>query len=383
LEALEAGKPIFAPEVMIKNSKGQDVPIRGRTFPFGDGEQFKGVVQVISDISEILSLRRQIDERRPTDFITKCPRLLEVLGSVQEWAESDVPVLILGETGTGKEILARSMHKRSHRKDGPFVMINCGALPDDLLESELFGHVAGAYTDAKKARKGRLRMAEGGTLFLDEIGDMSSRMQIKLLRVLQEKTYEPLGSSETQYCDVRFLSATNKDLHQMLERGSFREDLFYRINTMVIHIPPLRERLEDIPLLLSHFMSKYNLSTGKKIHSIHEKALEALTNFLWPGNVRQLEHAIEHAFVLCKGDEMMPHHLPKEIFQNSSVALKVPASESSLSINRGLTEREIILGCLRKCRWNKVMTSQELGISRSTLWRKMKAYHIPVSSPVK
>ena len=380
LKALEEEREILAPEVILEKAKGGKVPIRGRTFPFKSGDDFKGVIHIFTDISEIVSLRKQLDQHYAhPNFITKCPQMLEVMAIMPELSKSDVIILITGETGTGKEILAQSIHYESDRKDAPFVRVNCGALPDNLLEAELFGNVAGAYTDSKKARKGRLEMAEGGTIFLDEIGDMTPGMQVKFLRVIQEKTYEPLGSSTTKRADVRFISATHQELPKMVEEGKFREDLFYRINTMIINIPPLRDRLEDIPLLVNHFLKKYNFLTGKDIRSVHTRVMDVFMDAPWPGNVRQLEHAIEHAFVLANGDEIQLNHLPRDLRVNYSELREAFPDKSSLSTNLHLTQKEIIISCLKKHNWNKVSASQELGVSRSTLWRKMKTLQIPIS----
>ena len=224
-------------------------------------------------------------------------------------------------------------------------------------------------------------MAEGGTIFLDEIGEMPTGMQVKLLRVLQEKTYEPLGSSKTRVADVRFISATNRDLHQMVEEGIFRQDLFYRINTMIIQIPPLRERPEDIPLLVNHFLQKYNLSTGKTVHSVNGRVMDIFMDAPWPGNVRQLEHVIEHAFVLVKGDEIQMEHLPRELRVNNTVSQYQLPKQPSLSKNMQSTQRDIILSCLVKNNWNKVTAAKELGISRTTLWRRIKELDIPEAIP--
>ncbi|MFH1116083.1 MAG: sigma 54-interacting transcriptional regulator [Pseudomonadota bacterium] len=380
LKAMESGEEIVAPTVMLKNGRGELVYIRGVTTPLGEDGNFKAVAQIISDVTEIVSLRRHVvGSYAEPSFITGTPQLLQMLEMIPDLAASDVPVLILGETGTGKEVLAREIHYQSRRKGARFVRVNCGALPDTLLEAELFGTVAGAYTDAKKARKGRLELAEGGTVFLDEIGDMTRATQVKVLRVLQEKTYEPLGTSRTRRADVRFISATNQNLAEMVEKGEFRKDLYYRINTMVLPIPPLRNRREDVPRLVSHFLKKHGFLTGKDIRTVDQEVMDILMHASWPGNVRQLEHVIEHAFVLAKGQELSVHHLPAEFRPDlklqSDVADGAPASVDTVRS----AEKQAIIACLRRHHWNKVLVSVELGISRSTLWRKMKSHRIPLS----
>lgn len=382
LKAMETGHQIVAPTVMLKNAKGEVVFIRGVTTPLGKEGNFKAVAQIISDVTEIVSLRRHVVSRyADPSFITGTPQLLQLLEMLPDLAASDVPVLILGETGTGKEVLAKEIHYQSRRKDARFVRVNCGALPDTLLEAELFGTVAGAYTDAKKARKGRLEVAEGGTVFLDEIGDMTLATQVKVLRVLQEKTYEPLGTSRTRRADVRFISATNQNLAEMVEKGEFRKDLYYRINTMVIPIPPLRNRRDDIPLLVNHFLKKHSFLTGKDIRTVDPEVMDILMHASWPGNVRQLEHVIEHAFVLAKGQEISVDHLPAEFKLALTLQGNVSmVAQSSMDSIRS-AEKRAILACLSRYNWNKVLASEDLGISRSTLWRKMKAHRIPLSPP--
>ncbi len=380
LRAMETGEEIVAPTVMLKNAKGDIVYIRGVTTPLGEHGNFKAVAQIISDVTEIVSLRRHVVSRyAEPSFITGTPQLLALLEMIPDLAVSDVPILVLGETGTGKEVLAKEIHHQSHRKDARFVRVNCGALPDALLEAELFGTVAGAYTDAKKARKGRLELAEGGTVFLDEIGDMTLATQVKVLRVLQEKTYEPLGTSRTRRADVRFVSATNRNLAEMVEEGQFRKDLYYRINTMVVPIPPLRDRREDIPLLVNHFLKKHSFLTGKDIRTVDHEVMDILMHASWPGNVRQLEHVIEHAFVLAKGQEVSIDHLPEEFRPDSMLPSDFTSGAPASVGNIRSAERQAILACLRRHQWNKVLVSEELGISRSTLWRKMKTLRIPLT----
>jgi len=279
-------------------------------------------------------------------------------------------VLIQGETGTGKELLARAIHNESPRRDGPFVKVNCGALPDTLLESELFGHVAGAFTDARTDREGRFEAAAGGTIFLDEVGDTSPAMQVKLLRVLQDGAFEPVGSNQTRTTDARVVSATHQDLKSLVADGRLRDDLYYRINTVLLTLPPLRERREDIPLLVEHFIERFNHLTGKQVRNLSGDALRRFMTYGWPGNVRELEHAIEHAFVLVKGIAIDTQHLPEALRQtpqpsppDDNACPRSPLAES---------ERQVISATLQRHDGNKTAAAHELGLSRTTLWRKIR-----------
>jgi transcriptional regulator with PAS, ATPase and Fis domain len=288
-------------------------------------------------------------------------------------AESDSTVLIQGPSGSGKELFARAIHNLSHRKNKNYVIVNCGALPATLLESELFGYVKGAFTDARKDKPGRFALAEGGTLFLDEIAELSISLQVKLLRVLQQKEYEPLGATRSSKANVRIIAATNKDLSQLLARGTFREDLYYRLNVVKIELPPLNRHREDIPLLVDHFIHQFNLKKGKNIGGISDQALGLLMEHEFPGNVRELENIIEHAFVLCHGPHIKAEHLPKELTSK----LKPDNNPAAQSGNKFRdAETQIIREALKKQKGNRAKTAAELGIDKSTLWRKMKRLHI-------
>jgi len=272
-------------------------------------------------------VRKAVEQRYTFEgIVSKSPHILRSFEILPTIANSDSTVLIVGESGTGKELLAKAIHNLSPRRDGPLVIVNSGALPDSLIESELFGYKAGAFTDAKQDKPGRFLASRGGTIFLDEIGDISPAMQVKLLRVLQDRTFEPLGSNEKVSVDVRVIAATNQDLEKMVEEGTFRNDLFYRINVVQLQMPSLRERREDIPVLTEHFIGKFNQLFGKDITSISPGALSLLMNYDYPGNVRELENFIEHSFLLCRGDKILPEHLPS-IFQRE-VMVPAPAPEA-------------------------------------------------------
>jgi transcriptional regulator with PAS, ATPase and Fis domain len=287
-------------------------------------------------------------------------------------AESDSTVLIQGTSGTGKELFAKAIHNLSRRKTKPFIKVNCGALPDTLLESELFGYVKGAFTDAKKDKPGRFALANEGTIFLDEVGDMSPSLQVKLLRVLQEREYEPLGSTSSRKTDVRIIAATNKDLSKLVNEGKFRDDLFYRLNVVKIDLPPLSQRREDIPLLIDAFIQKFNAKMGKQIMGVSDQALRLLLIYDFPGNVRELENIVEHAFVLCGGNRIDVDCLPKELtMRQEETNSLVPVKEKH---PLGRAEAEVVKRTLEKHKGNRIKAAQELGISRATLWRKVKRY---------
>ncbi len=289
-------------------------------------------------------------------------------------ADTNASVLILGETGTGKEYLARAIHYQSLRAKKPFVKVSCVALPETLLESELFGHEKGSFTNAIAKRIGRFELADGGTLLLDEVGDMSQATQLKLLRVLQEKEFERVGGNETLRVDVRIIAATNRNLAQDIEKKIFRSDLYYRLNVITINLPPLRERLEDVPELAEHFLRKHVCSTGKGITGISRAALDSLRSYTWPGNIRELENCIERAVILCQGSTIMPQHL--RLFEESGPILaKLPDSKHLLKPLRQV-EGEYISAVLNQCGCNQTKTASILGIDRKTLFNKIKEYQL-------
>lgn len=295
-------------------------------------------------------------------------RLFDIMPEI---ADSPSTVLIEGASGTGKELFARAIHQLSPRHKKPFVALNCGSLPDTLLESELFGYKAGAFTDARRDKPGRFKLAEGGTIFLDEIGDISPAMQARLLRVLQQRVYEPLGSVEPQKADVRILAATNKNLSQLVRQGSFREDLYYRINVIRLELPALRDRREDIPLLVDHLIEKFNRLQDKEIAGLSDDVLAILMEHDWPGNVRELENAVEHAFVLCRGGLIQLDHLPRSLRPKTAAGAQFPPGMTLQAM-----ERVLIVDAVRRHGGNRKAAAAELGINPSTLHRKVKSLDI-------
>lgn len=296
-------------------------------------------------------------------------KLFDILPNI---AQSDSTVIIYGPSGSGKEILAKAIHNLSPRKNKPFVVVNCGALPDNLLESELFGYVKWAFTDAKQNKPGRFAIAEGGTVCLDEVGDISPAMQVKLLRVIQEKEFEPLGSVSPRKADVRIVSATHQDLRKLVEEGKFREDLYYRLNVIKIELPPLKERGDDIPLLVDGFIKRFNLKMGKSIQQVSNEVMSTLMHHDFPGNVRELENAIEHAFVLCQEDTIELAHLPKELLFKEQQHPSYYRGKDLLN----QSEKQVIIETLKQYKGHRKKTAEVLGINTSTLWRKMKQYQI-------
>jgi PAS domain S-box-containing protein len=373
-ESIQTGKQISGLELTILNRRNEEVPISISTAVLRNEEgEVIGGVETFRDLTAVQRLRQEMRRRHTLhDMVSKNHRMQEIFALVSAVAASDAAVLIEGETGTGKELLAKAIHEESLRRDGPFVKVNCGALPDTLLESELFGHVAGAFTDAKHARVGRFESADGGTVFLDEIGDTSPAMQVKLLRVLQEGTFEPVGSSETRTADVRIITATHQDLKERLASRTFRQDLYYRINTVRLSLPPLRERREDVPLLVEHFIERFNGLTGKDVRQVSPDAMQAMVRYTWPGNVRELEHAIERAFVLVNDSVIRLSHLPSELSCEEPLAQTVSATEDHGSFILENAQRQVIEEVLRRHGGNRSAACQELGMSRTTLWRKIR-----------
>ena len=370
-QTLESGRPVVNKTLFIVDSDGNRIPISVSTAVLRDSAgNLIGGVETFRDLSLVEQLRKELfDKYTFADIIGRSKPMRQVFELLPLLADSDSTVLIEGASGTGKEIVARAIHNLSPRKKKPFTAINCGALPDNLLESELFGYKAGAFTDARKDKPGRLAAADGGTLLLDEIGDISPAMQTRLLRVLQERTYEPLGSNETCRFNVRVLAATNKSIEQLVREGSFREDLYYRINVVSLKLPNLRDRREDIPLLIERFVAKCNSIQDKQIEGISDQALAILMAHDYPGNVRELENIIEHAFVLCRGAMIEPAHLPPHLTAGlGRDELKLPGAGCTLLD----FEKSHIAEALEHNHGNRRAAAEELGIDYSTLYRKIK-----------
>lgn len=327
-----------------------------------DAEEPFGVLAVFRDLTDLIELRRRAGEMVSfSNIIGRDVKMLDVFQQVRDVAEYDFPVHLFGETGTGKELVAAAIHNESQRGGGPFVPINCGALPENLIESELFGHVKGAFSGAVRDKKGRFELAEGGTVFLDEVAELSLEMQVKLLRFLQEGTFEKVGGEKTLSTNVRIISATNKDLKKEVKAGRFREDLFYRLNVIPIILPPLRERRNDIPLLVDHFLDKCTTRHGRKSPDFSKEAMSRMVAYTWPGNVRELENAVQFSIVRCKGKSIVPSDLPME--------LGVVREES---VKRGPTrklEDASVREALVKTGGNKAKAARILGVGRATLYR--------------
>ena len=339
-------------------------------------ERFEGIVLILHDVSEVKRLRREVQGRyKFGNLIGKSPQMQSIYELIRQAGTSDASVLIEGKSGTGKELVAKAIHYNSSRSERPFITVNCSAIPETLLESELFGHVKGAFTGALYDRAGRFESADGGTIFLDEIGELSLNAQVKLLRVVQEKTFEPVGSSKTKQVDVRIISATNKRLKNLMESGDFREDLYYRLRVFPINLPPLCDRKEDIPLLVQHFLDRNNDKMGKNIKKVEAKALGALLDYSWPGNIRELENALEYAFVRVEGDEIRLNDLPAEVLSLSGLS-SVKGEYELGSFTTPKEEKEMIESALRDANGNKSKAAKLLAIGRTTLYKKLKEHNI-------
>jgi PAS domain S-box-containing protein len=373
-QTLATHRSIANKVVYIVNAQGERIPISISTAPLKDARgKVIGGVESFRDLRLLAELRQQAEQQDSfADIIGRSRPMQQIFDLLPAVAESESTVLLEGASGTGKELFARAIHQLSHRKGKKFIALNCGALPDTLLESELFGYKAGAFTDARKDKPGRFALAEGGTLFLDEIGDISPAMQSRLLRVLQERVYEPLGGIEPVRTDVRVLAASNKSLDTLVSEGKFREDLFYRVNVVRLELPSLRDRREDVPLLVDHLVARFNRLKGRDIAGVSDAVLARLMEHDFPGNVRELENIIEHAFALCRSGVIELSHLPPK--------LRGDEAGSRTGLPAGLTlaamEKLLIRGALRKHEGNRAASARELGIDASTLFRKIKALGI-------
>lgn len=378
-ETLSTGRPIANKAIYILDAQGRRVPISISAAVLRDASgNAIGGVETFRDLSMVEELRKELEGTYTfVDIVGRSPAMRQLFDLLPQIAESNSTVLIEGASGTGKELFARAIHSLSPRRSKRFVALNCGALPDTLLESELFGYKAGAFTDARRDKPGRFAVAEGGTILLDEIGDVSAAMQARLLRVLQERVYEPLGSVESVEADVRVIAATNRDLSRLVRKGAFRQDLFYRINVVRLKLPELRDRREDIPLLAERFITRFNRLQNKDVVGLSEETLAILMEYDYPGNVRELENIIEHAFVLCRSSLIEPRHLPPALRGDDDA---MPARGRG---PRTLKAVEVLLikDAIRRHGGNRTAAAKELGINPSTLFRKIKSLGIDLPKP--
>ena len=376
-QTMETGQPIVNQPIFIVNSEGERIPVSISTALLRDAAgNVLGAVETFRDLSVVEQLRKALDGRHSFhDIISKNNEMQRLFSMLELISQSDATVLLEGESGTGKELFARALHNMSPRRAGPLVVVNCGALPDTLLESELFGYKSGAFTDARKDKPGRLALADGGTLFLDEIGDISPMLQVRLLRFLQTRSYEPLGGVKPETADVRVVAATHRNLTEEVQRGRFREDLFYRINVARLHLPPLRERREDIPLLMRHFIQKFSSLAGKQIQDAAPEVLSLLMAHPFPGNIRELENIVEFACIVCRDGVIRPEHLPEQF--RSAASVTHPSSQAAeekgaCGPSLKVVERDFLVNLLQECGWSRTAAAARLGVHPTTLWRKLK-----------
>ena len=365
----ETGLSIRNHVVRFTDAKGRRIPVSISTNLLRDsGGVIVGAVESFRDLSVEETLRKEIrDKYTFQDIVSKSPRMRQLFDVLPTIARTDSTVLIEGETGTGKELFARAVHALSPRRNRPLVIVNCGAVPDTLLESELFGHRAGAFTDARSDKPGRISRAHRSTLFLDEVGEMSAALQVRLLRVLQDGVFEPLGAVESIEADVRFIAATHHDLSRDVARGSFREDLFYRLNVVPVRLPPLRERREDVPLLVDHFLGRFSASLGREISGVSPEVLQLLASHDYPGNIRELESTLEHACVMCAGGMVEREHLPAPWRERTAAPV-----EDGLAAEISEHEAQFIRDALERHGWHREAAARDLGIHKATLFKKIR-----------
>ena len=371
-ETMETGEPVIDRQCFIIDWSGQKIPISVSTAVLKDEDgNILGGAETFRDLSEIEVLRMELKGRRDNgSIIAESPAMKRIMDTLPLIAASHSTVLISGDSGTGKEIIARYIHALSKSAEGPFMAINCGAIPENLLESELFGYKKGAFTGAEKDRDGLFKAAAGGTVFLDEIGELPLPLQVKLLRVIQERTFTPLGSTKQEQAAIRILAATNRDLEEEVRKGGFREDLFYRINVIHITLPPLRDRKTDIPSLADHIIARLNTVQGRRVKGVTSEVLSAFMDYHWPGNIRELENVIERAFVLCGDGEIDVCHMPEYL------AVSRAAGHPGLKRSKDVFERQSILRALRENGWNRKAAAEALGMHKSTLYRKIQRLNI-------
>ena len=367
---MKQGKPFADTSTYFINSDKRRIPVVVSTSLLKDKDgTVLGGVETFRDMSIVEELRKELDGRfQIGDMVSRSQSMHKIFTILPQIAESDSTVLIQGETGTGKELLARAIHDLSLRRDKPFIAINCGALPDTLLESELFGYKAGAFTNAVKDKPGSFALAEGGTIFLDEVGDVSSAFQVRLLRVLEEGEFQPLGGVKTIKANIRIIAAANKNLSALVENGEFREDLYYRINVIRLTLPPLRDRKEDIPLLVHRFIARMNNMRGRAVTGINKEALGLLMSHDYPGNIRELGNIIEHAFVLCPNGNILPPHLPDGFISQPPPSI----DHNNLGNELKSAEARVIIDALKQNNYNRLAAAHDLGLHKSTLFRKIK-----------
>lgn len=373
---MSTGRPVVNQSIYIVNLRGDQVPVSVSTALLKDNRgTVIGGVETFRDLSVVAELRKELTRRHSfQDIISKNKEMQRLFGILEQVSHSDATILLEGESGTGKELFAKAIHALSPRKTGPLITINCGSLPDALLESELFGYEKGAHSTAFKDKPGRLAIADGGTLFLDEIGDISPALQVRLLRVLQEKSYEPLGSTKSLKTNVRIVAATNKSLDDLVDEGKFRQDLYYRINVVKLVLPPLKDRKEDIPLLLEHFIRKFGRLSGKEIQGLSPEVMPVLMSHEFPGNIRELENIVEYATVVCKNGLIGTENLPDYLKEKGREKSEKPSHERAGSLKD--VERSYIYEALSRNDWNRSATAAEMGVHPTTLWRKMRRLNI-------
>lgn len=371
-QTIKNGKPMIGNELEILHKSGKPVPIRVNSgILMNNKNENIGAVETFIDISEIKNLSAHLNDFfKYENIVGRNKEIKQIFYVLESVSQTDSSVLITGESGTGKELAARAIHLNSSRKTGPFIAINCSAFAETLVESELFGHEKGAFTGAIKTKIGRFESAQGGTLFLDEIGDLSIAVQTKLLRVLETREFERVGGNKIIKLNARIIAATNKNLAAEISAGRFREDLFYRINVINIHLPPLRERMDDFPLLVSHFIESFNSKFGKNIKRFSSTAFDILLEYDWQGNIRELENVVEHCFVLCNEEIIQVECLPKRLREQKRNGS--PKTGNTGQLNFQDAEKTLLISVLEKNNWNRVKTARDLNINSSTLWRKMK-----------